>query len=79
MSIKSSSHFNNPLKRVHQHEGIVEPKLAKQVEQTQKTSLTQLMNGFGNDVYGPVRRLLQTSCCKTTLSKYPMQRCEISK
>jgi hypothetical protein len=33
MSIKSLSHFINPLERVNQHEGIVEPVLEKQVEQ----------------------------------------------
>lgn len=36
MPIKSLSHFINPMKRVHQHEGIVDPELAKQAEQTQK-------------------------------------------
>lgn len=77
MPIKSLSHFINQMKRVHQHEELVEPKLAKQAEQTQKRSLTQLMNGSGNDVDDPMRRLLQTRCCKTALCKSPMKHCEI--
>ena len=76
MLIKSLSHFINPLEIVHQHEGIVEPELAKQAEQNPESSLAQQMNDIGNDVNGLARRLLQIGYGKIDLSKL---HCEISK